>query len=211
MLKIKVGLMASLLGLAGCYSDETAGFVARPEGLVMTGVIDDRTLEVLDIATSVNPGINTIVLQNVPGSVDDEASLTVLSAYIRSNGFTTRVPSDGLVASGGTDMALMGRTRIIDPGACVGVHTWASGGLLGSETGAELARDHPAHTIYLDFYRSVGIDESFYWYTLSAAGPDDVHWMSAEEINQFGLSSIPLPDDVFEDPEQRRIRCESRF
>ena len=75
----------------------------------------------------------------------------------------------------------MGRT--VSPGGKVGVHSWAG----GSREGANLDRDHSEHTMYMDYYEEMGITEDFYWFTLNAAGADDIHWMSQEEMRTYGL------------------------
>lgn len=207
----KLWTLAATVVLGACAQyDETSVHRAN-NGLVVTGVIDAETEHSLRSAVATNPGTNRLVLRNIPGSVDDENSLTNLSRFVRENSLTTVVPADGVVASGGTDMALMGRNRVIEPGACIGVHTWAAGGLFGFETGAELPRDDPAHQLYLKFYRDAGIDEDFYWFTLEAAGADDMYWMSEDEINRFRLSTVPVHGSPVETPEQRSRRCDYRL
>lgn len=211
MLKFTISLLAMLVVLAACSDYEEMEFVPSENGIEVSGVIDDRTLANLETVVKGNPSLKQLVLRKVPGSADDEASLTNLSRFIHSNGLTTIVPSNGVVASGGTDMALMGVTRIIESGACIGVHTWGAGGLFSQETGADIPKDDAAHELYLSFYREVGIPEEFYWFTLNAAGPDEMHWMSAEEINRYGLSSVLVKAIPNETAEQRAQRCFARF
>lgn len=208
--KGKYCVIAACLFLAGCGYPETE-FVARGTQLVLTGVIDGTTLGSLQQARAENPSANVISLLSVPGSADDENSLEKLTRYIRTEGLRTVVPANGLVASGGTDMALMGRGRVIEPGACIGVHSWAAGAFgLTLDTGAELPRNAPEHQLYLEFYREIGIPEAFYWFTLTVAGPDDVHWMSPQEINRFRLSDVPVPASS-ETAAQREERCFNRL
>lgn len=91
----------------------------------------------------------------------------------------TYLPAQGEIASGGTDLFLAGVRRIVERGARIGVHSWS---IDGADTGDTLARDHPEHEVYLSYYRDVGIAEDFYWYTLQAAPPEDIHWMTEEEM-----------------------------
>lgn len=210
MTNFKAASLAILIVLGACSSYPKTAFSPQSDGLRVEGVIDDTTFDSLQQALRNNPNLDTLVLHSVPGSVDDEQSLIKLSRFIRAQGLTTRVPSDGVVASGGTDMVLMGATRIIEPGACIGVHTWATGGLFGFEAGSELPKSDPVHQLYLTFYQEMGIPEAFYWYTLAVAGPNDVHWMSPEEINRFGLSTRPAPNALDETAKQRNARCEQR-
>jgi len=47
--------------------------------------------------------------------------------------------------------------------------------------------------MFLDFYREMEIPEEFYWFTLEAAPPQRIHWMSDEEIMHFGLVTVAAP------------------
>ncbi len=208
---VKMLTLAALIAVAACAPLPETKITQQDDGAVFSGVIDSSTLDSLRTAFGHNPKNKTLTLQNVPGSVDDEASLKHLTRFVRDNRLTTRVPASGVIASGGTDLALMGVTRVIEPGACIGVHTWAAGGIFGSETGAELPQDDPSHELYLSFYKEIGISEEFYWFTLAAAGPDDVHWMTEEEINQYGLSSKPITGSRDETPQERTERCFNRL
>jgi hypothetical protein len=80
--------------------------------------IDEQTLNRLRDVTRANPGAKILVFNNIGGSVDDDANLIFIQA-VRNAGFKTIVPSNGLVASGGTDLFLAGVERILEPGACV--------------------------------------------------------------------------------------------
>lgn len=202
--------LIAVLGLFSCGYPE-AEFVSRGDTLDMTGVIDADTRDTLETALNAPTPITTIRLVNVPGSADDENSLRQLTQLIQTAGLTTTVPSNGMVASGGTDMLLMGRKRIIEPGACIGVHSWAAGYFgISSQNGADLPRDSEEHALYLEFYEQIGIDPAFYWFTLDVADANDMHWMSPEEINRFKLSSTPVaPDNL--DANTRAERCWSRL
>lgn len=180
--------LAAFVTLGACedaQGDYTAvSFQAEGNRLIATGVIDATTMERFKEARAANPEANILVLQNIPGSVDDEANL-VFSRAVRESGFTTLVPSDGMVASGGTDLFLAGKERILEEAACVGVHSWAA----GEQEGSNLPRDHPEHQIYLDYYDSIGIDRAFYWFTLEAAPAAGNHWVTTAEANQYGMTT----------------------
>ena len=50
-----------------------------------------------------------------------------------------------------------------------------------------MPRSRRAHDLYLDYYTDMGIDPSFYWFTLDAAPADSIHWMTSDELIAFGL------------------------
>lgn len=177
-----------LTGLAGCGGlDYTPmDFTVEGNDIVAMGEIDDGVLDRFRDVTSAHPKADTLVLLSVGGSVDDDANL-IFSREVRARSFTTLVPADGLIASGGTDLFLAGTERVLEPGACVGVHSWSGGG----EEGKDVPRNDPEHRKYLDYYREMGIPAAFYWFTLEAAPADEMHWMTAAEINRFGMTTEP--------------------
>ena len=155
----------------------------RGDLLFVKGVVNTRSHDSVYHILEDEPGVHTVVLTYVPGSADDEVNLE-LGRLLHDIGMTTYLPAQAEVASGGTDLFLAGVERIVERGARIGVHSWSAG---GSETGDTLPRDHPEHKLYLNYYRDIGIDEDFYWFTLRAASPEDIHWMTAEEMTQYAV------------------------
>ncbi len=181
---IASGLLLAIVFLA-CVADPPVEFVVSGEKAIMTGIINSDILERIADLIADNPQVHTIVMQDVGGSVDDEANL-IAARYVRKKGLNTHIPADGMIASGGTDFFLAGVRRSADPGAKIGVHSWdATDGLVGSS----LSKDHPDHQSYLAYFREIGIPEEFYWYTLDAAPPDGMHWMTEEEVIQYTITT----------------------
>jgi len=165
-------------------SEELAGAWFEVEGHVasMYGTIVATTpARVLELILE-HPEVDTIRMVDVPGSLDDEANLRA-ARYVHAHGYKTIVPAGGEIASGGTDFFLAGTRRAIEEGAQLGVHSWST--VTGS--GADVDRSDPEHGLYVDFYREIDIDEAFYWFTLRAAGPEDIHWMTPEDIARYGV------------------------
>lgn len=182
---------SALFILAGCNgltdNEPSAAFKINGDTADMAGVIDSTTPRVVQALIAKNPELKTINMVNVPGSSDDESNLKA-SRMIHAAGLSTSVPADGEIASGGVDFFLAGTSRTIEEGARIGVHSWADG---EGTVAAELPRDHIDHQLYLEFYRNMGIDEEFYWFTLNAAPADSIHWMTRAEIKQFGMINSP--------------------
>ncbi|MDE2773488.1 MAG: hypothetical protein OXI46_07260 [Gemmatimonadota bacterium] len=161
------------------------------EGLVMEvrgdllfakGVVSGNSRREAVALLNGSPSVRTLVLTSVPGSVDDETNLALARA-LRNARMTTYVPRKAFVASGGTDLLLAGVRRLVECGAHVGVHSWA----FGPFNGNELPHDDPRHRFYLDYYRDIGIPETFYWFTLEAAPTDSIHWMTEDEMVFYGV------------------------
>jgi len=155
----------------------------------MTGTIDGTTPGRFKQAMLCHPEAKHIVMGSVPGSADDVANLEV-AKLVRENEYTTKLLATSLVASGGTDFFLAGVNRTVEPGACIGVHSWAGGGI--SVPAADLPRDHVMHQKYLDLYTQFGMDTGFYWYTLVAAPAAGMHYMNQTEMEQWNVGTSYL-------------------
>lgn len=151
----------------------------------LEGEIETRSLADFNHFMARNPETRLLIFYDVPGSADDITNIE-LSARIRALGLDTHAPGDSFIASGGVDLFLAGVVRSIECGAQLGVHSWQAGDGL---EGGDLPRNDPEHHLYLDYYRSIGIADAFYWYTLEAASAADIHIMSDAEIAQYGLAT----------------------
>ena len=136
----------------------------------------DRVQELL----AENPNLETIVMLDVPGSLDDEACLKA-GRLVRDAGINTVVPDDGEIASGGVDFFLAGVRREVQVGGQVGVHSWSH----GPDEGTDFPRSHRFHQLYLDYLADMAIAEDFYWFTLEAAESNDIHWMTRDELVKY--------------------------
>ena len=117
----------------------------------------------------------------------------ILARDIRKRGLNTHLDKNSAIASGAVDLFLAGKQRTMECGALIGVHAWSIGG--ARETIRVSPRDmgHDRRQKYHEnFLRDMGIDPAFYAYTRAAAEPEDIHYMSVEDINRFGLTSEPL-------------------
>ncbi len=157
------------------------------DSLFMEGVIYSGTLNDFKKVIENNPQITTLVMVEVPGSVDDVINLAA-SKEIRNHHINTYIPENGWVASGGTDMFLAGEKRSVHPTAKLGVHSWEGGELAA----LEYPRDHEEHQKYLEYYREMEIPLDFYWYTLEAAPANEMHWMTASEIETYRVITVDL-------------------
>lgn len=151
--------------------------------LFVRGVVDSGSRDQVYDALRDAPNVRVVVLTSVPGSADDEGNLE-LGRMLRGAGMITYLPAQALVASGGTDLFLSGAQRIVERGAMVGVHSWADS---DGTFGGELPRDDRAHQTYLEYYREMGIPEDFYWFTLQAAPPEGMHWMTEAELDDYAI------------------------
>ncbi|MCW7553684.1 hypothetical protein NX722_13805 [Endozoicomonas gorgoniicola] len=184
----KLIIFALSLALFGCNNlrdYEPVTFTVSDDTLIMNGVIDSNVKSKLQKALNASPKITSIVMENVEGSVDDEANLEA-ARLVRNHKLNTVIPSNGLVASGGTDFFLSGTNRTAQKGAKIGVHSWAGEGI---EDPVKLPRNHIEHQKYLRYYKEMGIPDEFYWYTLESAPSNDMHWMTSSEIKKYNITT----------------------
>jgi len=151
-------------------------FTVRGRHAVAAGVIFDNFEERVRDLHQNFPGVDTLVLVEVPGSANDDASLAG-STLVHELGYSTCVPSNGMVASGGTDLFVAGVKRFASPGARIGIHSWSGS---GDVVGSDFPQDHPSHVPYLEYYDTIGIPKDFYWQTLSHGQP--MYYIRDEEI-----------------------------
>ncbi len=141
--------------------------------------------QIKDLITD-HPEVTTLIFGFIIGSVNDAVNMHT-GRLIRDAGLTTKVLADSAIASGGVDLFCAGKERIVTRGARIGVHSWDGENI----EGRNLPHDHPAHQYQIDYFTmclgAKGPD--FYFYTLAAAPASEVHWMSEDEITQWGVAT----------------------
>ncbi len=182
---LSFGLLAVACSGDGVDESELVQFTVDGTEATMEGVIGTSTPDDVRQLIGDHPEVTTIVMVDVPGSIDDVANLEA-SLLVREAGLNTHLNSDGAVASGGVDFYLAGVERTFEPGASFGVHSWADGS--GVE-GKDVPREDPQHLLYLDYYDQVGVTQDFYWFTLEAAPASDVHIMTPAELETYGFAT----------------------
>lgn len=177
----------SYLEESGITIDMLSKFIIKEDKAHMSGIINADTPRQIKELLDKYPKVKTIVMETVDGSVDDEANLKA-SKLVRGAGLNTHLADNGAIASGGTDFFCAGVTRTVGKNVQIGVHSWAGG---DNEVAAALPRDHKAHKMYIDYYKemTLPLPEEFYFFTLNAAPAEGMHYMTAEEIEKYGLTT----------------------
>lgn len=156
------------------------------------GFTDDRSVGIVKALVRDNPQVETLVLKHMSGTRDSTRNV-LIARDIRKNRLNTHLEKNSVIASGAVDLFLAGETRTMECGALIGVHSWSISGsndrirISPKDLGYDRSQKY-----HEDFLRDMGIDPAFYAYTRAAAEPEDIHYMSVEEINRFGLTSEPL-------------------
>ena len=165
---------------AGSSRFEVDGSEAR-----ISGALGSLTFTQIERLQAERPEVQTLVLTDVPGSINDEVNVQT-GRLVRNGGWSTHLVADGEIASGAVDLFCAGVERSMDEGGRIGVHSWANGVV----EGADLPEDSPEHDFFIEYLQEMlgtPLGRDFYFFTLQAAPAADIHWMTAEEIEQYGL------------------------
>ncbi len=152
----------------------------------MNGTINSNSLDNFNDLTNSYPSVNAINIKNCDGSSDDEVNLQ-LAQVVYQRQMAIHLMDDGLIASGGTDFFLAGKTRTKGNNTRIGVHSWSD----GTSEATDFPVGHANHLPYINYYVSVGFTqqeaEDFYYFTINAAPAASIHWMTEQEIEQYNL------------------------
>ena len=164
-------------------SDEApASFDVKGDKAYVNGVLGKKAHQNFLEMIQKHPTIQTLVLQQVPGSINDDWNVkTCLEVHRR--GMNTVLESNSVIESGGVDLFIAGVERIGRVGAKIGVHSWRT----LTKDGTEFPPDHKEHAVFYDYFEAINRDTSFYWFTLRAASGDNIHYMTKAEIDQYQL------------------------
>ena len=193
---IKIVLMLAVVVLSGCGSldskpvedsdyDGLWNVEVSENAAYISGVLDSDLVSELEDLIRNYPNVTDLVLVDIPGSLDQQATMDA-ARLIRQLGLNTHIARTGYVLSGGVDLFLGGVERTIGAGAGVGVHAWTDG---SSVRAAEVNMADPVHASYVNFYLEMGIPESFYWFSLSAAPASRIYFLSPEEMYDFEMAT----------------------
>lgn len=134
-----------------------------------------------------------MINNTIDGSVDDELNVYT-GLFIREHGMHTHITKRGSVASGGTDFFAAGLTRTLDVANSkialeknkqIGVHSWAE----GDKAAKDFPYSHTAHHQLASYAKRVlgNSGLGFYLFTINAATPENMHFMSKDELTHYQL------------------------
>ncbi len=185
-----------LAGLALAITLGFATLITRPapnsydvqgDRLFMSGEINGGTFDSFAAQIAAHPQVQTVVLMDMPGSID-EVAVHDLGYFIREERLNTHLTPQSQIYSGAVDVFLAGNTRTMTCCARIGVHDWADDYGDGSSYPVN-GGEHDENVAY--FEDMLGSDD-FYWLTLQAAPSEDMHMMTWDELARFGMFTAPI-------------------
>ena len=160
----------------------TLVFDVQGTSAVVRGGTDSHSHNLIKDFVRENPQVKTLILQAMPGTQDMDTNRRVVMD-LRSAGLATHVPADGRIASGAVDWFIAGNPRTVECGAMIGVHSWGS---KTGERGDKTFYDGQLRTQRY-FLSRMDVDPDFYEFTRGAAGPDDIYWLTIEDMLRYRL------------------------
>jgi hypothetical protein len=162
--------------------------VIKIEGTKATinGDLGTKTYVQLSELIANNPEVDTLLLQEISGSVNDEINMHT-GRLVRNAQLTTMVEATSNINSGGVDLYAAGFKRVYTEGAKLGVHSWCC---TEGKPANELGKDHKGHGAQLTYFREMlGLElgPEFYFFTIEAAPHDTVHVMTQAELDKYLL------------------------
>lgn len=154
------------------------------EQAFITGTLGTEFYLQLSELIAQNPSVNTLVLENIQGSINDAINMHS-GRLVRNAKLSTLMPANGEAHSGGVDLFAAGYKRLYQAGGKLGVHSWCC---VDGKHAGELSKDHEAHGAQLTYVREmlgVELGPEFYFFTLEAAPFDGIHLMTQAEIDKY--------------------------
>lgn len=183
-------LAALAVGLAVLFLNpprEQNTYVVEGDLLFMSGEINARTPDSLARMIAKHPAVETIVMLDMPGSVDEDA-VHETGYFIRDSGLDTHLTPQSAIFSGAVDLFLAGNNRSMTCCAQIGVHDWSEDDVVGRD----FPRGAPEHAANVAYFQDMLGSDAFYWFTLQAAPADAMHDMTEEELARFGVLTEPI-------------------
>ena len=141
--------------LMAISDDKPASFEIKEDKAYVNGVLGKKAHQNFLEMVKKYPTIQTLVLQQVPGSVNNEWNVkTCLEVHKR--GMNTVLESNSVIESGGVDLFIAGIERTSQEGAKIGVHSWRT----LSKDGTEFPPDHEEHAVFYDYFKAINRDTS---------------------------------------------------
>jgi len=175
------GLAAVVLATGGLLWFATAGaaqFRVEGDTLYLSGTLSLAGNERFETLMDENPGLTTLILEDIPGGADITASLQ--KGYrIRNFGLRTAIAPGAVVAGHGVYLFLSGVERRMGAGATLLLEDWALQGLRAGD----MARDAPAHAERRSYVMDMLGEDTLYWMMVNDAG----RVIGADEAARLGL------------------------
>lgn len=155
----------------------------------VAGTLGWKTYVDLENLLADHPNTTRFELVNVSGSIDDAVNMHT-GRLIRQHKLETYIANGNQAHSGGVDLFAAGTKRTAETNAILGVHSWCCS--VDGKPANKLPENHPEHGAQLTYFREMlgkTKGPEFYFFTINAANPDEIHKMTRAEMEKYSLVS----------------------
>ena len=192
--------LTSLLGLTSCEGLKLAFQKKKParyevvgNKAYLKGTLGHKGYKNTVKMISENPQVSYIVLDDIPGCVNDYYNQQTCY-LIKEKNIQTIALAGAQISDGGSDFLFSGLNPLVSDSSYVGVSGWKTRG----KEAVELDKKHEDHKFFTKFYDSININSDLYWYTLDKASSDEIYWMPYKDITNMNLAKV-TPDKEIKD------------
>lgn len=173
---------AATAGLVWMASSGAASFRVDGTRLIVSGTLTLSSTERIDSLIEQNPGITTIVLEDIDRD-SDSTPIVQKGALIRVLGLDTELAPGVTLAGDAVYLFLAGVERRMGEGAELLVSDWQT----PVGPASALPADHPAHTERRRYVDAMLGGPGFYGFMINAAPVGEGHRVGPSEVAEYGL------------------------
>ena len=197
---ITLGVMALNNSAVYAQSKGQTTIYVEGENLYLLGTFDDYTTDRVIKILEDSSHVTRIVLTANGGSINDRETLR-LGRYIRSHNLNTHLIAGGVATSGGVSLLLAGKNRSVGKNTFLGVHSWnqcshKEESELNCKQATDFDRQSDEHDLHRDYIIEMLGNDTFYWFSIESAPHNSIHWLSVEELINFGVVNAELNEPI---------------
>lgn len=164
-------------------------FEADPNSnqIILEGIITESTANDLSDLILQFPNTNLVIMRDVDGATSSEAAFAA-GLVVRDAQLDVHVSDNSTITREAIDFMLGGINRSKGENSQFGVGAWRND---QGEIATDFPFGHEAHLPWINYYQQVGFQfqlaTDFYNFSIFAAGPDDVLYLTDDQINTFNI------------------------
>ncbi len=155
--------------------------------IIIEGSITESTSADLNELLTEYPNTNLVIMKDVDDATSSEAAFTA-GLVMRDAQLDVHVSDNSTLTRGAIDFMLGGVNRTKGDNTQFGVGAWRN---QQGEVATDFPFGHEAHLPWINYYQQVGFQfqlaTDFYNFSISAAEPDEVLFLTEDQIQTFNL------------------------
>lgn len=155
--------------------------------IIIEGIITETTSTDLSDLLDEYPNTNLVIMRNVEGATSSDAAFAA-GLVMRDAQLDVHVSDNSTITREAIDFMLGGINRSKGDNTQFGVGAWIND---QGEAATDFPFGHEAHLPWINYYQQVGFQfqlaTDFYNFSIFAAEPDGLFFLTEDQINTFNL------------------------